>query len=65
MVNDKGLLESVADKIGTFVLRTSQGKDPRLLVQEFVDGNMFEGHKAADAALQELILLFTYLEAMG
>ena len=65
MVNDKGLPESVADKIGTFVLRSSLGKDPRILIQEFIDSNLFEGHIAAIAAMQELISLFTYLEAMG
>ena len=62
MVNEKGLPESVADKIGVFVLHRGA---PWELWQRMNDEKMFGEHAAACAAMEEMKTLFTYLEAMG
>lgn len=61
MIVEKGLAPEAADKIGTFVLHN--GKPMELLVK-LVDTNTFGDHEGACSALQELKLLFSYLEAM-
>lgn len=62
MIYEKGLDESVADKIGTFVL---QSGEPHMMLKQLTDSNIFGNHIAANEALQELELLFIYLESMG
>lgn len=62
MVNEKGLDPVVADRIGTFVLR--RGK-PFELLAELREAALFGDHEGAKEALQDMELLFTYVEAMG
>lgn len=62
MVDEKGLSEEVADRIGTFVL---QKNAPWILYKHLVDNQIFGTHEGANKALQEMKLLFDYLEAMG
>lgn len=62
MVSEKGLLPSVADKIGEFV--QFRGK-PFELLEELIAKNVFVGHTGAIVVLDEMRLLFTYLESMG
>ena len=62
MVDEKGLKEEVADKIGTFVLYKG---DPLTLHQKLLDENVFGTHTRANQALEEMKTLFSYLEAMG
>jgi histidyl-tRNA synthetase len=60
MVEDKGLQEHVADKIGEFVLK----KGPPLeLYQELMESKCFGDHVGAAQALEDLRILFDYLEA--
>eukprot|EP00850_Spirogloea_muscicola_P008348 SM000044S15995 [mRNA] locus=s44:449704:451908:- [translate_table: standard] len=61
MVNEKGLPVDVADRIGTFV---SKRGEPLSLLQELrsPDGP-FAGHKESLAALEDLFLLFGYLQS--
>jgi histidyl-tRNA synthetase len=61
MVEDKGLPESVADKIGTFVLNKGPPWD---MYKSLMDGNRFGNHKGANEAMEDLRILFEYLEAM-
>jgi histidyl-tRNA synthetase len=72
MVNEKGLPESVADKIGKFVVLS--GKPVELLAKlrgdESAGGpndesNALKRHAGAMSALADLGRLFTYLEALG
>jgi len=61
MVEDKGLKEEVADKIGEFVLN----KGPPLeMYKELMDSKRFGDHKGALEAMEDLRILFDYLEAM-
>lgn len=60
MVEDKGLDEAAADKIGTFVL--FKGK-PFELHKELIDNKQFGDHEAAGEAMEDLRILFEYLEA--
>ena len=60
MVIDKGLSEEAADRIGTFVL--FKGK-PFDLYHKLKNDGIFGEHVDANAALEELNLLFSYLEA--
>lgn len=62
MVEEKGLDETSADRIGTFVRHSGS---PRELWQMFTDCSIFGDHPEAMVAMKELDLLFTYLEAMG
>lgn len=62
MIYEKGLEESVADMIGTFVRQAGQ---PKHLLQKFLDEKIFGDHPGANSALSDLKLLFDYLEAMG
>lgn len=61
MVEDKGLKPEVADKIGTFVLQKGA---PWVLYKELIDGNKFGTHVGALEAMEDLRILFDYLEAM-
>jgi histidyl-tRNA synthetase len=62
MVNEKGLSSEVADKIARFVL--NQGR-PLELWNKLNDSNLFGNHTVAKEAMDELKLLFSYLNAMG
>jgi len=61
MVEDKGLKPEVADKIGTFVLKKGPPWD---LFNELMNSNKFGKHGGAIAAMEDLRILFEYLEAM-
>jgi len=62
MVEQKGLPESVANKVQKFV--TLSGNPPELL-KKIVDEKSCEGDESAQTALKELSILFSYLESMG
>jgi histidyl-tRNA synthetase len=62
MVEEKGLNETAADRIGEFVQLNGR---PLELVAKFFENKQFGDHVAANEALKDLQLLFTYLEAMG
>ena len=62
MVEEKGLPAYVADRIGKFVLNSGS---PKELWTKLTDEKQFGDHEGAASALQDLQLLFTYLEAMG
>lgn len=62
MVEDKGLREEVADKIGTFVV---QKGEPWTMYNSLMQNAVFGNHKGALDALEDLRILFSYLEAMG
>lgn len=61
MVDDKGLKPEVADKIGTFVLEKG---DPWILYKQLMESNKFGNHKGALDAMEDLRIMFEYLEAM-
>ena len=61
MVEDKGLKPEVADKIGTFVLNKGAPWD---LYNELIKGNKFGKHAGALGAMEDLRILFEYLDAM-
>eukprot|EP00897_Mesotaenium_endlicherianum_P002848 jgi/Mesen1/2591/ME000164S01714 len=62
MIEEKGLTAEVADKIGTFVQR--RGEPLALLAELQAEGSPFAGHVASREALEELGVLFGYLQAM-
>eukprot|EP00981_Chlorochromonas_danica_P002793 scaffold539_cov187-Ochromonas_danica.AAC.14 len=62
MIHEKDLPEEIADKIGTFVLYSGT---PLVLWKQLTDLALFSGHAVAQSAMDELKVLFTYLEAMG
>lgn len=62
MVEDKGLPEAVADAIEPFVCQVGS---PRELHAQLLKDQLFGTNADAQQALQELALLFDYLEAMG
>jgi histidyl-tRNA synthetase len=62
MVEDKGLKEEVADKIGTFVI---QKGEPWTMYNSLMQNAVFGNHMGALDALEDLRILFSYLEAMG
>lgn len=61
MVEEKGLQSEVADKIGEFVLNKGE---PKAMWKELMDSNRFGKHKGANQAMEDLRILFEYLEAM-
>lgn len=61
MVEEKGLSIESANKIGTFV---TYAGEPRQLWSKLKEENKFGDHPDAKAAMDELNLLFDYLEAM-
>lgn len=62
MVDEKGLAPEVADRIGEFVLNKGE---PREMLQRLLNSNLFGTHKGALKALEDMSLLFDYLDAMG
>ena len=62
MVQGKGLESSVADKIGTFVL---QKGEPCAMYNQRIESGMFASHEGAQEALEDMRILFDYLDAMG
>lgn len=62
MVEDKGLAAEVADKIGEFVLNKGAPWD---MYKQLMDSKKFGNHKGANEAMEDLRILFEYLEAMG
>ncbi|CAI5493852.1 unnamed protein product [Closterium sp. Naga37s-1] len=63
MIEEKGLLPEVADRIGDFVKH--KGEPHHLLATLQAPDSPFAGHADSQAALAELALLFDYLAAMG
>lgn len=61
MIEDKGLKEEVADKIGKFVLKKGE---PWEMYNSLMEGNTFGTHDGALTAMEDLRILFQYLEAM-
>ena len=59
---EKGMEPSVADKIGTFVLQKGA---PRTMYQQLIESGKFSGHKGASDAIEDMRILFDYLDAMG
>lgn len=62
MVEDKGLSPEVADKIGVFVVQKGKPWD---MYRSLTANAVFGQHKGALDALEDLRILFEYLEAMG
>lgn len=62
MVEDKGLSPEVADKIGVFVVQKGKPWD---MYKSLTANAVFGQHKGALDALEDLRILFEYLEAMG
>jgi histidyl-tRNA synthetase len=60
MVDDKGLSEESADKIGEFVL---QKGPPLELYSQLMETKRFGDHQGALEAMEDLRILFEYLEA--
>ena len=63
MVEDKGLAEAVADKIGEMVVL--RGRPLELLAKLMDPAHALSLHPGSRAALEELQTLFSFLEAMG
>lgn len=61
MVKEKGILPNVADKIQTFMTKSSNVKE---LLHSLVASDLYKTSKDARQALDELSLLFDYLNAM-
>lgn len=61
MVEDKGLESEVADKIGTFVLQKGA---PKEMYKQLMDSQKFGKHAGALDAMEDLRILFEYLDAM-
>ena len=62
MVDDKGLDPVVADKIGVFVV---QKGEPWEMYKSLIGNAAFGKHQGALDALEDMRILFEYLEAMG
>ena len=62
MTDEKGLDPAVADRIGEFVLFKGE---PRQMWTQLNDSKVFGDHKGAREAMDDMNLLFDYLEAMG
>ena len=62
MVEDKGLTPEVADKIGVLVV---QKGEPWEMYNSLMSNKTFGDHKGALDALEDLRILFEYLDAMG
>uniref|UniRef100_A0A7S2LH49 Histidine--tRNA ligase, cytoplasmic n=2 Tax=Skeletonema marinoi TaxID=267567 RepID=A0A7S2LH49_9STRA len=62
MVEEKGLSGDVADKIGEFVVLKGKPWD---LYNSLMESKSFGNHKGASEAMEDLRILFEYLEAMG
>ena len=62
---EKGIDGSVADRISTFVLKKSAVGDAWTLYKDLMSAASFGAHQGAMEAMEDLRLMFTYLEAMG
>ncbi len=62
MIEDKGLSPEIADRIGTYVLYSGK---PKELWAKLTNDKVFGDHNGANAAMNELNVLFEYLSAMG
>lgn len=62
MVEDKGLPDAVADKIGEFVAIKG---DPRAVLTQLQAREDISAHEGSSGALEALSELFNFLEAMG
>lgn len=62
MVDEKGLSPDVADRIEKFVMFKGEAKS---LWSELMTTQLFGNHAGANAAMNDLKILFDYLEAMG
>ena len=62
LINQKGLTEEMTDKLHRFV--QFQGK-PWEMLAELKAANVFEGHETAMKTIEEMEMLFTFLDAMG
>jgi len=62
LINQKGLTEEMTDKLHRFV--QFQGK-PWDLLAELKASKVFEGHESAMKTIDEMEMLFTFLDAMG
>ena len=62
MVEDKGLSGDVADRIGEFVVLKGKPWD---LYNSLMEAKRFGNHMGALEAMEDLRILFEYLEAMG
>lgn len=69
MIEEKGLEEEKADKIGKFVCRGSMGAgkrmDPKQMHATLMEEGVFGTHKGALEAMEQLAKLWDYLDAMG
>merc|ERR1712176_1203435 len=63
MIDVKGLTQEQVDNIGKIVLQSSD--DVWKLYHHLIDSNTFQNHVGAKKALDDLNLLFTYLQAMN
>ena len=59
---EKGLKEEVADRIGEFVLQ--KGK-PWEMYHSLMNSKKFGNHRGANEAMEDLRIMFEYLESMG
>ena len=62
MVDEKGLAPEVADRIQAFVVLKGE---PRSMLEKLRVSGQFGAHDGSCKALEEIALLFDYLEAMG
>mmetsp|Transcript_24477 Transcript_24477/g.30498 ORF Transcript_24477/g.30498 Transcript_24477/m.30498 type:complete len:389 (+) Transcript_24477:565-1731(+) len=62
LINQKGLTEAMTDKLHRFV--QFQGK-PWDLLAELKSSKVFEGHESAMKTIEEMELLFGFLDAIG
>lgn len=62
LINQKGLTVEMADKLHKFVVL--QGKPWELLATLKSEG-IFKGHETGEKTIEEMELLFTYLDGMG
>jgi len=66
MVTEKGLSEDVARRIEAIIMQGGKPRagSPKVLLEELVKAGTFSPHAGASRALEELGVLFEYLEAM-
>jgi histidyl-tRNA synthetase len=62
MTEEKGLEDAVADKIGEFVLLKGE---PWAMYNQLMESKKFGTHVGALTAMEDLRIVFEYLEAMG
>jgi histidyl-tRNA synthetase len=62
LITAKGLTKEMTDKLWEFVKRKGQ---PKEMLQKLIDENVFGDHKLANETIEEMSLLFDYLEALN